>query len=335
MYLLDTNVISELRKAKPHGAVLAWFRAVRADEIAIPAVVIGEIQDGVEITRKQDQQKAAEIEAWLDYVLANFTVLPMDGPMFREWARLMAGNSDDLSGDAMIAATARVLRMDVVTRNVKDFKSFNVEVFNPFDYAREEKIDRGTQAPIGVLAIQGDYVAHAEALASSGAEPVEVRKPEQMAGLDGLMLPGGESTTFLEFLEKRGFFETLREFCGSKPVFGTCAGAILLAREVLNPPQRSLGVLDAVVERNAYGRQIDSAIVTAETSLAGGPLEMVFIRAPRIVQTGAEVEVLARRDGFATLVRQGRILAATFHPELSRDRRVHRIFVEAVAAAGK
>jgi len=130
--LLDTNVISELRKSKPHGAVLAWFTSVRADEIAIPAVAIGEIQDGAEITKRQDQTKAAEIEAWLDYITANFTVLPMDGPMFREWARLMAGKPDDLSGDAMIAATARVHGMVVVTRNVKDFASFGVKVFNPF-----------------------------------------------------------------------------------------------------------------------------------------------------------------------------------------------------------
>lgn len=132
MYLLDTNVISELRKAKPHGAVLAWIRAVRPDEIEIPAVVIGEIQDGAERTRKQDRAKASEIEAWLDYVMANFTVLPMNGEMFREWARLMADKSDDLSGDAMIAATARVHNLTVVTRNVKDFKTFGVKVFNPF-----------------------------------------------------------------------------------------------------------------------------------------------------------------------------------------------------------
>ena len=193
--------------------------------------------------------------------------------------------------------------------------------------------EKRTQPSIGVLAIQGDYAAHAEALSESGANPVEVRKPEQLAGIDGLVLPGGESTTILRFLEKHSFFEILREFCGKKPIFGTCAGTILLAREVLNPAQRSLGILDAVVERNAYGRQIDSAIVTAQTALAGGPLEMVFIRAPRIVATGAGVEVLARRDSFPTLIRQGRILAATFHPELSRDRRVHRLFVEIVAAA--
>jgi 5'-phosphate synthase pdxT subunit len=184
-----------------------------------------------------------------------------------------------------------------------------------------------------VLAIQGDYAAHAEALAEAGADPVEVRKPEQLAGLDGLILPGGESTTVLRFLEKHNFFNLLAEFARSKPVFGTCAGAILLAREVHNPPQLSLGLLDAVAERNAYGRQIDSAIVTAETKLPGGPLEMVFIRAPRLAETGPTVEVLARRDGSPVLVRQGGLLAATFHPELSADRRVHRLFVEMVAAA--
>jgi 5'-phosphate synthase pdxT subunit len=189
-----------------------------------------------------------------------------------------------------------------------------------------------TQPRIGVLAIQGNYASHAQALTEAGAAPVEVRKPEQLAGLEGLVLPGGESTTMLKFLKLR-FFEALQEFCRTKPVFGTCAGVILLAREVLNPAQRSMGVLDAVVERNAYGRQIDSVIVTAETALPGGPLEMVFIRSPRITQIGPSVDVLATRDGFPVLVRQGRILAATFHPELSRDRRVHRLFVESVAAA--
>ena len=186
---------------------------------------------------------------------------------------------------------------------------------------------------IGVLAIQGDYDAHARALSETDANPVEVRKPEQLEGLDGLILPGGESTTILKFLEKNGFFGTLKEFAEKNPVFGTCAGAILLARQVLHPAQASLGVLDAVVERNAYGRQIDSTILTAATELPGGELEMVFIRAPRIVSIGPGVHTLARRNGDPVLVRQGNLMAATFHPELSHDRRVHRLFVQVVAAA--
>lgn len=188
---------------------------------------------------------------------------------------------------------------------------------------------------IGVLAIQGDYAAHAEALTEAGAEPVEVRDPGELETLDGLILPGGESTTMLKFLERRNFFDALKDYVNRRPVFGTCAGAILLAREVRHPHQRSLGVLDAVVERNAYGRQIDSTILTEPSSLPGGPLEMVFIRAPRIAQTGPAVEVLARREGFPVLVRQGKIMAATFHPELSADRRVHRLFVEAAIAQKK
>lgn len=193
---------------------------------------------------------------------------------------------------------------------------------------------------IGVLAIQGDYAAHAAALAEAGAEPSLVKTPEDLGlddestrdgrSLDGLVLPGGESSTMLKFLDSRGLFSRLEKFCGSRPVFGTCAGAILLAREVRNPAQNSLRVLDAVVERNAYGRQIDSSIVTAPTKLPGEPLEMVFIRAPRIVEIGPGVETLAERDGFPTLVRQESVLAATFHPELSTDRRVHRLFVELV-----
>ena len=185
---------------------------------------------------------------------------------------------------------------------------------------------------IGVLAIQGDYEAHARALRESGAEAVLVRRPEQLAGLDGLVLPGGESTTFLKFLERDGFLGSLREFVATKPTFGTCAGCILLAEEVLHPAQESLGVLHATVERNAYGRQIDSSIDVAETALPGGPLEMVYIRAPRIGKTGEGVRVLAERDGFAVLVEQDRLLAATFHPELSEDRRVHGHFVEMVRA---
>jgi len=183
---------------------------------------------------------------------------------------------------------------------------------------------------IGVLAIQGDYAAHAEALSEAGAAPIEVRKREELNGLDGLILPGGESTTMLKFLERGHLFDDLKLFCSTQPVFGTCAGAILLAREVRNPAQRSLGVLDAVVERNAYGRQIDSSILFSESKLPGGKLEMVFIRAPRIVETGPGVEVLARREGLATLVRQGSLMAATFHPELTKDRRVHKAFVDLV-----
>jgi 5'-phosphate synthase pdxT subunit len=185
---------------------------------------------------------------------------------------------------------------------------------------------------IGVLAIQGDYAAHADAIVEAGATPMEVRKPDELQNLDGLILPGGESTTILKFLERHRFFDDLKEFCRQRPVFGTCAGAILLAREVRNPVQRSLGVLDAIVERNAFGRQIDSTILSGETTLPGGPLEMVYIRAPRIVETGAAVEVLAERDGLPSLVREGNVMAATFHPELSADRRVHRAFVDLVAA---
>jgi pyridoxal 5'-phosphate synthase pdxT subunit len=193
-----------------------------------------------------------------------------------------------------------------------------------------------TERPrIGVLAIQGDYEAHAQALREAGAEPVLVRKPEELAGIDGLIIPGGESTTFLKFLERGGFLGALREFVESKPTFGTCAGCILLATEVTHPAQESLGALHATVERNAYGRQIDSSIETGETKLAGGPLEMVYIRAPRIAKTGEGVTVLAERDGFPVLVEQGHIMAATFHPELSADRRVHQRFVELVREAAR
>jgi len=199
---------------------------------------------------------------------------------------------------------------------------------------------------IGVLAIQGDYQRHAAALEEAGAQPSLVKTPDGLTDLDGLILPGGESTTMLRFLDRQSgntsFFEALKAFARQKPVFGTCAGAILLAKEVLNPPQRSLGLLDIAVERNAYGHQIDSAILTLDTDISGGPLETVFIRAPRIVSilegNGLEsaqpsVEILAQRDGFPILIRQGITMAATFHPELSADRRVHRLFVESVKAA--
>ena len=191
---------------------------------------------------------------------------------------------------------------------------------------------------IGVLALQGAYAKHAQALTALGAEATLIRRPDQLAGLDGLIIPGGESTTFLKHLERDGFLAALTSFVRQTPTFGTCAGAILLATHVLNPAQPSLAVMDITVERNAYGRQLDSTVLHAETTLPGGPLEMVFIRAPRISQSGPAVEVLARRDDFPVLVRQGHLLAATFHPELSlhfsgqdeSDLRVHQLFLDIV-----
>ena len=188
-----------------------------------------------------------------------------------------------------------------------------------------------TKVPlIGVLALQGAFEVHARRLAELGAETRLVRKPEDLEELDGLVIPGGESTTFLKHLERAGFYDVLNAFCQTRPVFGTCAGCILLAREVLNPPQRSFAALDISVERNAYGRQNDSVILQADTPLPGGPLEMVFIRAPRISRLGPEIETLATRNGDPVLIRQGRMLAATFHPELSEDRRVHALFLDMV-----
>jgi pyridoxal 5'-phosphate synthase pdxT subunit len=183
---------------------------------------------------------------------------------------------------------------------------------------------------IGVLAIQGDYEAHKVRLEQLGAQVTLVRKPEQLDAIDGIVIPGGESSTFLNFLAERGFLEKLRDFVSTKPTFGTCAGAILLARHVENPPQQSLEAMDIRIRRNAYGRQIDSSIRQAQTKLGDKPLEMVFIRAPKIVNTGKGVEVLATHGGDPVLVRQGKIMAATFHPELSRDTRVHQEFVKMV-----
>jgi 5'-phosphate synthase pdxT subunit len=183
---------------------------------------------------------------------------------------------------------------------------------------------------IGVLALQGAYDAHVKTLTGLGAIPHLVRVPEDLDGLDGLIMPGGESTTMLKFLDRNGFFDILQAFVKTTPTFGTCAGAILLATGVESPAQRSLAALDITVERNAYGRQIDSAILSAETALRGGPLEMVFIRAPRITATGPSVETLATRDGHPTLVRSGHLMAATFHPELSHDPRVHQLFLDLV-----
>jgi 5'-phosphate synthase pdxT subunit len=198
--------------------------------------------------------------------------------------------------------------------------------------ARERLLETGRIPLVGVLALQGDYASHAERLRELGADVRLVRLPAELEGLDGLILPGGESTTFLKFLERDGFLDALEAFAAKTPAFGTCAGCILLAKDVSHPSQRSLGLLDVSVERNAYGRQLDSAVMTAPTSLPGGPLEMVFIRAPRIERLGPGVEKLAERDGAAVLVRQGHLLAATFHPELSSDARVHEYFLEMVRA---
>ena len=194
----------------------------------------------------------------------------------------------------------------------------------------EKHASAAKQTVVGVLALQGAFGVHATRLAELGAETRLVRKPEDLTGLDGLVIPGGESSTFLWHLDRSGLFDELAEFVRTKPTFGTCAGCILLAKEVHNPTQKSFGVLDVSVERNAYGRQNDSVILHAETTFPGGDMEMVFIRAPRISRAGEEVEVLGRRDGAPVLVRQGRLLAATFHPELSEDRRVHQLFLDIV-----
>jgi pyridoxal 5'-phosphate synthase pdxT subunit len=186
------------------------------------------------------------------------------------------------------------------------------------------------QLTIGVLALQGDYDAHRQTLNRLGVQSALVRKPQELDSIDGLVIPGGESSTFLKFLEREGFLAKLRDFVSRKPSFGTCAGAILLAKDVVNPRQESLGVLDIAIQRNAYGRQIDSSIVTSPTKLPGPPMEMVFIRAPRIERTGPGVEVLAERDHHPVLVRQGKTIAATFHPELSSDTRVHELFLNMV-----
>jgi 5'-phosphate synthase pdxT subunit len=186
-----------------------------------------------------------------------------------------------------------------------------------------------------VLALQGAFEAHAKALTALAVTAKLVRTPDELTNIDGLIIPGGESTTFLKFLERDGFLDALQTFVETTPTFGTCAGAILLAKNVENPAQKSLAALDITVERNAYGRQIDSAILTTSTTLEGGPLEMVFIRAPRITHTGANVETLATRDGSPVLVREGHLLAATFHPELSSDLRVHQFFLDLIRSHGQ
>jgi len=197
-----------------------------------------------------------------------------------------------------------------------------------------------TDAPvIAVLALQGDFEAHRRKLAKMGVDSFEARRPEEIDAAAGLVIPGGESTTLWKFFEGAPWEEAIRRFAGSgRAVFGTCAGAIVLAREVVNPVQRGMGLLDITVERNAYGRQVDSFVGEVEApSLEGseGRLPAVFIRAPRILRAGPGVEVLATSSGEPVLVRQGNVLAATFHPELTEDERVHRLFLERAAGRRK
>jgi pyridoxal 5'-phosphate synthase pdxT subunit len=186
---------------------------------------------------------------------------------------------------------------------------------------------------IGVLALQGDFALHARALEKCGVEAVEVRKPLELDVVDGLIMPGGESTTLLKLMDAGGFVPALKKFHDSgKPIFGTCAGLIILAREVESPRQFSLGLIDLTVERNAYGRQRESfeAFGVARLDAAPIPLEMIFIRAPRIKQVGPGVQVLAEHGGEPVMARQGQVLVATFHPELTDSTAVHRYFCDLV-----
>jgi 5'-phosphate synthase pdxT subunit len=186
---------------------------------------------------------------------------------------------------------------------------------------------------VGVLALQGDFEAHCRAIERAGATAVEVRTAGELDSVDALVIPGGESTTMLKLLGIEGLFEPLAQFGAHKPIFGTCAGAILLATEVLSPSQASLGLMDLTVERNAYGRQIDSRI--AQIDVAGQPAEAVFIRAPIIRRVGPGVKVLAEYQGTPVLAEQGRHMVATFHPELSKSDSVHRRFIEKIGTAAR
>lgn len=180
---------------------------------------------------------------------------------------------------------------------------------------------------IGVLAVQGDFDAHRRRLEELGAEVVLVRKPAELDQVDGLVIPGGESGAILRILGPEGM-NKLKEFARVKPTFGTCAGAILLAKEITNPEQQGLAALDVRIRRNAYGRQIDSSV--REGSLGDSPIEMVFIRAPKFERLGQGVEVFATQGNEPVAVRQGNVMAATFHPELSDDTRIHQAFLDLV-----
>lgn len=187
---------------------------------------------------------------------------------------------------------------------------------------------QGVPKRVGVLALQGDFEKHQAAVERAGATQVEVRDVAALNGLDALVIPGGESTTMLRLMDYYDMFESLRRFGASTPIFGTCAGAILLAQEVSSPAQKSLGLMDISVQRNAYGRQVDSRIVSLTSTL--GELEAVFIRAPIIRRVGPEVQVMAEYLGDPVLVRHGKHWAATFHPELTEDARIHRAFIDSL-----
>ena len=180
---------------------------------------------------------------------------------------------------------------------------------------------------VGILALQGDFEAHQRAVERAGAKAIEVRTESDLARCDGLIVPGGESSTMLKLLDQEKLTGPLKLFAGQKPVYGSCAGAILLAREVTHPAQASLGLMGIQVERNAYGRQIDSRIAMITPENGGGELEAVFIRAPIIRKVGAEATVLASYQGDPVWVEEGRHMVTTFHPELTNDLRVHRRFV--------
>ena len=189
-------------------------------------------------------------------------------------------------------------------------------------------------AKVGVLALQGDVGEHAQALAELGAEPVEVRRPHQLSGVDAIVLPGGESTTISKLLDSSELFEPLAQrLREGMPAFGTCAGMILLATEVLDgrADQRSFGAVDLAVRRNAFGRQVDSFEAELDVEgVPGGGYPAVFIRAPYVERAGEAVEVLARVDGHPVLCRQGPVMVAAFHPELSGDLRLHELFLREV-----
>lgn len=185
---------------------------------------------------------------------------------------------------------------------------------------------------IGILAVQGDFEAHTAMLRELGAETVEVRTVEDLEGCNGLILPGGESTTQLQFLQEEGLYDAIRGFSDEGgAVFGTCAGAILLANRVKNPEQDSLKLMDMTVLRNGYGRQVASDVFFGDSTLKKEPLEMVFIRGPIIEKVGPGIKVLAKYEGKPVLVERGRILAATFHPELTGDTTVHQHFLDLAA----